>query len=153
MELRLTRQKSRAESMRGHLSVLEEGGGVVYECETLEDEAREVKVAGETAIPAGTYTIKLRPLGESRLDEGYERRYGDVGYRGQLWLQDVPGFTYVYIHVGNTDDDTDGCILVGETGYRDAIGRSRAAYRALYPLVADAIDAGEVSITITDAAA
>ena len=40
-----------------------------FTCETLEDEYREVKVEGETRIPAGTYEIKLRT--EGRMNERY----------------------------------------------------------------------------------
>ena len=35
----------------------------VFECYTLEDEVRDVKVHSETAIPLGEYEVKLRTEG------------------------------------------------------------------------------------------
>jgi hypothetical protein len=76
-------------------------------------------------------------------------------HKGMLWLRDVPGFEWVYIHIGNTDDDTEGCILVGETiDYESGfMGRSVKAYRYIYPLIATAIEIGEaVTLEIEDIA-
>ena len=59
-----------------------------------------------------------------------------------LHLQDVPNFTYILIHAGNTDEHTSGCLIVGETqqdldisddGF---IGHSGKAYSKLYNKVA-----------------
>lgn len=118
----------------GHLVVMNK------ECFTLEDPVRKIKLYGRTAIPAGQYVLKLRT--EGGLHERYVRRFGDW-HRGMLWLQDVPGFEYVYLHIGNTPDDTEGCILVGATQSRDCLGNSEAAYREIYPLIADAIESGD----------
>jgi len=119
-------------------------------CYTLEDEIREVKIKGETAIPAGKFEIKKRQLGESRLDSRYSKRFDF--YEGQLWLQDVPNFTYVYLHCGNREDQTDGCPLVGLTRWAKTVGNSRDAYRKLYPLINDLLNDGHrVFIDIMDA--
>lgn len=67
---------------------------------------------------------------------------------GMLWLQDVPGFTWVYIHIGNKENQTDGCVLVGfrpivlESGEFE-VGSSTDAYLALYRRVSAAILSGE----------
>src|SRR6056300_165369 len=106
-----------------------------FECYGLEDEYRDVKVMHETCIPEGEYEIKLRTDG--------------AFHKGMLWLQDVPGFTYILIHTGNTDQHTSGCYIVGETqtdldkGKDGFVGNSGVAYKKLYPKVADAILAGE----------
>lgn len=110
------------------------------ECFTLEDPTRKIKVWGQTCIPAGQYVLKLRK--EGGMDMRYAARFGNW-HRGMLWLQDVPNFEYVYLHIGNTPADTEGCILVGSTVERDAIGGSEAAYREIYPVIADAIEAGD----------
>ena len=71
-----------------------------YLCDTLEDTVRNgVKIAGKTAIPAGTYKVKktMSPRFEKVLPE----------------ILNVPGFTGVRIHAGNTAIDTDGCLLLG----------------------------------------
>lgn len=124
-----------------------------FECFTCEDEKREIKVAGETRIPAGEYKILLRKEG------GMNKRYSEntktsYFHEGMLWLQDVPNFTYVYIHIGNNDDQTEGCILVGADAYSDApngggtVGRSVYAYQRLYVKVVEALKDGEVWINV-----
>jgi uncharacterized protein DUF5675 len=117
-------------------------------CFTLEDERREVKVPGETRIPAGAYVLKLRA--EGTVHDKYKGKFAE--HRGMIWLQDVPGFEWIYIHVGNTDEHTAGCILVGDSAQAHGeLGASIPAYRRLYGQVANAILAGEpVTITVED---
>ena len=69
----------------------------------LEDQYQAVKVMHETCIPEGTYDIKFRTVGG--FHEKYKKRYGNDHY-GMLHLQDVPNFTYILIHAGNTDEHT-----------------------------------------------
>jgi hypothetical protein len=69
-------------------------------------------------------------------------------HRGMLWLQAVPGFEYVYLHVGNTDDDSEGCPLLVTTPIVDPSGEFRGelsvdAYKAVYQMVAAALDTSE----------
>jgi hypothetical protein len=110
----------------------------VFECQTLEDKERPVKVYGKTAIHIGRYQViisrskrfrKLMPL-----------------------LVDVPNFSGVRIHSGNKAEDTEGCILVGlDSDWMDGwIGNSRVTYDKLYTKIENAINAGEeVWLTIT----
>lgn len=83
-------------------------------CYTLEDIAREPKVVGETRIPAGTYQIKKRI--EGGMIRKYRERFGNSHY--MLWLQNVPNFQYIMIHIGNTAQDSSGCVLAG-TSYEE----------------------------------
>jgi len=80
-------------------------------CYTIEDTQRAVKVDGQTRIPSGTYQILLRD--EGGMTKRYRNRFGDM-HRGMLHLQDVPEFSWVYLHVGNTEDDSLGCLIVGD---------------------------------------
>lgn len=123
----------------------------VFECFTLGDEHRTVKVFGETRIPAGTYPIELRADERSDMHKKYAARYPDI-HRGMLWLRDVPNFTFIYIHVGNDDDDTAGCILVGlgANAGTMTIQSSVKAYRRLYEAVVDAAQAGDLFIEVVD---
>lgn len=145
MNLTLERFKSTGDATMGRLSI--DGESFCY---TLEDEHRDEKVAGETRIPAGKYRILLRNAGG--MVGAYNERYADVGHRGMLHLQDVPDFEWIYIHTGNTDEHSAGCILVGYSKDEDrmTIGRSRDAYSALYERVAAAAEAGTLTITIED---
>lgn len=122
-----------------------------FHCFTLEDEKRTKKVRGETAIPAGTYAIGVRK--DSPKFHKLDLRWD--WHHGMLWLKDVPGFEFVYIHTGNTDDHTEGCLLVGVNPQIDkhgefTIGGSRAAYKELYTRVRDAAGTGDLTIEIRD---
>lgn len=135
------------------LGILRLGGQ--FRCFTLEDQYQSEKVAGETRIPTGYYDVKLR------MEGGFHQRYSNhprIGpiHKGMLELQNVPGFTYILIHCGNTDDHTAGCLLVGTTalpepGGPSKVGRSVDAYMALYPEIAATLEAGgNVTIKIED---
>jgi len=123
--------------------------GRKFLCYTLEDEHREEKVMHETRIPAGTYKITLRTTGG--FHGRYSTKYGSM-HKGMLWVRDVPGFEYILIHTGNTDEHTSGCLLVGNSSdYKGFIGSSVDAYKRVYPSIAEALENGEdVEITYTD---
>lgn len=78
-----------------------------FECYSLEDVIREVdgqppvkwKVKGKTAITRGRYEVLMT----------YSNRFGRV----MPQIMNVPGFDGIRIHAGNTDEDTEGCILLG----------------------------------------
>jgi len=115
-------------------------------CYTLEDESRKEKVYGETCIPEGEYCINFRA--EGGYHAKYSKRFADI-HMGMLEVCDVPNFKYILIHCGNTDEDTAGCLLVGDTQENNNIkkngfiGRSTAAYTRIYPDIADALSRGE----------
>jgi hypothetical protein len=93
----------------------------VFECYTLEDVVRSdgVKIFGETAIPPGTYAVGMT----------WSKRFGRI----MPQIMDVPGFEGIRIHPGNSDKDTEGCILVGKTkNPPNWIGESVAAFNPLY---------------------
>ena len=113
MDLKLVRKIFTEQSTVGELSV--DGR---FECFTLEDKVRPVKVHGETAIPEGIYEviINFSPRFKKQLPR----------------LLNVPGFEGILIHPGNKAADTDGCILVGTTKGKDFVGNSRVAFKALF---------------------
>jgi len=100
-----------------------------WECYTLEDTVRNEKIYGETAIPKGSYKVKITysPRFKTRLPI----------------LLDVPNFRGIRIHPGNTAKDTEGCLLVGQTRSGDFIGRSRRAFNALFKKLKAAEKAGK----------
>ena len=118
----------------------------VFECYTLEDQYQAVKVMHETCIPEGTYDIKFRKTGG--FHARYSERYKNAHY-GMLHIQDVPGFTYILIHTGNTDEHTSGCLIVGETqqdldiNFNGMVGSSAVAYKKMYAKVANQLLQGK----------
>ena len=81
-------------------------------CFSLEDQWQPAgrKIPGETRIPAGIYPLRVRAHG------GFHTRYAErfgPAHRGMLEICDVPNFTDILIHCGNTNADTAGCLLVG----------------------------------------
>jgi hypothetical protein len=111
-------------------------------CNTLEDVDRRLeldhslKIPGETAIPRGTYDVIV----------DHSAHFG----RDLPHLLNVPGFEGVRIHVGNSDKDTEGCILVGQNPTNDFVYSSHATFDALFAMIQSAIQSGEpVSIKIT----
>lgn len=149
MNLLLLRRKTEGRATPGTLYI--DG---VQACYTLEDMVRvdpdpvtpenEAKVYGQTAVPAGAYDVKLRNSTHFGPDTPE--------------LLDVPGYTDVLMHGGNTHANTMGCILLGnglttQAGSAAIVGgTSRPAVKYVKDHIRDAIARGEqVRITIKDA--
>lgn len=106
-------------------------------CVTIEDVVREIpgvavaewKIQGDTAIPAGRYAVVVT----------HSQRFG----RDMPLLANVPGFSGVRIHPGNTAEDTAGCILVGKRVAGESIVDSRVAFAALFTRIQRALEGGE----------
>ena len=125
----------------------------IFECYTLEDQYQAVKVMHETCIPEGVYDVKFRKTGGFHAK--YSERYKNAHY-GMLHIQDVPNFTYILIHTGNTDEHTSGCLIVGESqqdldiAEDGFIGSSAVAYKKMYSKVANQLLQGkDVTIEYT----
>ena len=89
-----------------------------FQCYTLEDVDRKlesggVKIKAQTCIPRGTYRITIT------LSNRFKKPLP--------LLHNVPQFEGIRIHAGNTDANTEGCILLGTTRSTDFIGGSRLA--------------------------
>lgn len=122
-----------------------------FACFSLEDEERTLKVYGETRIPEGRYKLGLRKVGG--FHSRYSKRFPKF-HVGMLQILDVPGFEYVLIHIGNDEDDTAGCILVGNTAIQNVtrkgfIGESTKAYERIYKkIVAPMLRGKDVFINV-----
>ena len=152
MKLGVLRFSSDSDSTLGALFDITDSNKFL--CYTLEDEFREVKIPGETRIPEGTYNVTLRT--EGGLNQKYNDKFGEEFNKGMLWVRDGPGFEYILIHIGNDDDDSAGCLLVGDSQTqnitkRGFIGASTDAYKRIYPPIADVlVNGGQVTITYKD---
>ena len=127
MRIEIKRLHKTANSTIGELTI--DG---IWECYTLEDIERPIKIKSETAIPRGTYKIIINKSNR---------------FKKMLpLLLNVPNFEGVRIHPGNTNHDTEGCILVGRTQSKDFIGQSRKAFDSLF---AKMQKAKEITLIIT----
>lgn len=128
----------------------------IYECDTLEDtdrgltsqmsleEIKAKKVYGVTAIPTGTYNINMTTVSPKFKDRTWAKPYKGMLPR----LENVKGYEGVLIHVGNDQEATSGCILVGENRIKGKVINSTACFYALMTILLKAQSVGE-SIELT----
>lgn len=116
-----------------------------YFCDTLEDKVRDLnkngvfdngekKIYGETAIPYGTYNVKWT--------------YSNKFKKYMPLIDNVPSFAGIRIHSGNTNADTQGCVLVGENKAVGKVLNSKNTVNKLYPIIQKACKNGSVTIEI-----
>jgi hypothetical protein len=107
----------------------------VYICETCEDADRHIedggeKVYGETAIPRGLYKVVLSHSAH------FNRTLPEI--------LNVPRFSGVRIHGGNTAADSLGCILVGRVRMADGIANCAATVQRIIDMIESAEEHGEM---------
>lgn len=113
----------------------------VYFCDTVEDTDRglfqgqsldlikKIKIPNKTAIPTGTYKLTLNVVSPK-----YSKKaiYQEICKGRVPRLLDVPGYEGVLIHIGNSADDSSGCILVGQNKVVGKVINSTETFRKLY---------------------
>ncbi len=123
----------------------------VFQCFTVEDGERVVKVNGKTRIPNGVYKIDLRK--EGGFHSRYKKKYESM-HKGMLCIYNRPNwklekegmsFQYILIHVGNSHTDTNGCLLLNDAVSCASFKGSSSvqAYKRVYPIISSAIERGE----------
>ena len=116
---------------------------------TKEQVAR-LKVYGKTAIPTGTYTLRM---------DVPSTTFGRKAYYHDLCVWTKPngtklhgcvprfdpvvGFSGVLMHTGNTEDDSLGCVIVGRNTQVGRVTDSRATFSRIYPHLLSAALRGE----------
>lgn len=153
MELKVKRVAKKEDYTIGKLYI--DG---VYFADTLEDcdrgltqdmpleEIKAKKVYGKTAIPKGTYDIDMNTVSPK-----FEKRSWAKPYGGKLpRLVNVPGYEGVLIHVGNTSESTDGCLLVGKNSVKGMVTDSSRTFMSLMSkyLLPAKIKGEKITITI-----
>ena len=105
----------------------------IFQCFLLEDKIRAVKIMKQTAIPEGIFRLRLNTWGG--MNKTYFPKYGPI-HKGMIEIADLPTFSAVYIHVGNTIVETAGCPLVGLSYIKKdgeyQVLQSADAYRQVY---------------------
>ena len=133
MELKLNRIFLGSSATIGELYVDGE-----HIADTLEDRVRPEgeKVYGKTAIPEGAYEMVL----------SYSPRFKKILPE----ILNVPNFTGIRIHCGNSSADSSGCILVGtwDGEKEDWVSDSKIAFNKLMSLLEEATNNKE-KVTIT----
>jgi hypothetical protein len=115
---------------------------------TFENPKRKKKIPKDTRIPAGFYEIKFRKV-LSKKTKDYRKKY--KWFEWHLELQNVPGYKYVYLHIGNEKKDTDACILIGMGAAPNRINSSTIAFEKFYKIISEKINKNEqVFIEIKD---
>lgn len=152
MKLELKRIAKKDKYTIGHLYI-----GNKYFCDTLEDpdrgltstmnltEIKAKKIKGDTAIPTGTYKITLDVVSPKYSNFN---KYPYVKFCGGKMprLLNIPGYEGVLIHAGNTQKDTEGCLLVGLNKVVGKVINSQVTWKKLYEILQK--DKNNLSITI-----
>ena len=151
MKLRVERRWPKATYTLGRLYI----DGLLY-CNTLEDTDRGLKqtdsldyiktrkVAGETAIPKGTYKVAMNVTSPKYSASSW---YWSLCQGKVPRLLNVPGFDGILIHTGNNPLQTSGCLLVGRNTKVGQLTESKDTFKKIYKLMKAAYDKGE-EITI-----
>ena len=119
-----------------------------YVCDDVEDKDRgldqklplSVNVAkkrkGITAIPTGRYRLTLEV--KSPKFSKYKAYEWCQGYLPRLI--NVPAFDGVLIHAGNSANDSEGCLIVGENKVKGKVLNSMVTLKKLYAILKTAKD-------------
>lgn len=137
MTIRIDRKWKKAEYTISRVYI----NGRYFGCNSLEDtdrgllqtmqiaEIQKRKIKGKTAIPRGYYDVKVT------WSEKYKR--------DMPLLIDVPGFSGIRLHSGNSAKDTEGCILFGKNDKVGWISDSRVWTQKIYDKINAALKRGE----------
>lgn len=109
-------------------NVIEDTDRGLKDSMTLE-EIKKIKKPSLTAIPSGKYKVTLDVVSPKFSTNSYYKQVCN----GKLpRLLNVKGFDGILIHVGNTEKNSAGCLIVGENKVKGQVINSKATFERLY---------------------
>lgn len=130
--------------------VLMRGGVQLMRTNCIEDKDRGLKqsmpfgeivkrkVYGVTAIPSGRYQVRLSYSQKFGAKDGYSWCNGMLPE-----VMDVPGYSGVRIHAGNSAKDSLGCLLPGKNDKPGWVSNSMQTVKLMYNHIKEALKDGD----------
>ncbi|EAJ3118290.1 DUF5675 family protein [Campylobacter jejuni] len=136
MKITINRRYTGKTCVIGKFKVLDDDDKILFECFSLEEDKEGLESGKDLRIPEGNYNLKRHsPSRFENTLRSITKKDDDTMIN--VYNDDVPSSRAILIHWGNTDKDTEGCILLGLTkdNNNESIGQSRQACKEFYDLM------------------
>lgn len=112
-----------------------------------EAQVKKIKIAGKTAIPTGTYTVKLNIVSPTFVKKAY---YKDFCGGKVPRLDPVVGYKGILMHRGVDERSSEGCVIVGYNKQVGCVTQSKEVFEMMCRKFWEADKRGEkITYTIT----
>ncbi|ELE2915705.1 hypothetical protein RMC29_001986, partial [Campylobacter coli] len=128
MKVTINRRYTGKTCVIGKFKVLDDEEKILFECFALEEDKEGLESGKDLRIPEGNYNLRRHtPSRFENTLRSITKKDDDTMIN--VYNDDVPSSRAILIHWGNTDKDTQGCILLGLTkdNNNESIGQSRQA--------------------------
>ncbi|EKM3182939.1 hypothetical protein U1S02_001760 [Campylobacter coli] len=136
MKVTINRRYTGKTCVIGKFKVLDDDDKILFECFSLEEDKEGLESGKDLRIPEGNYNLKRHsPSRFENTLRSITKKDDDTMIN--VYNDDVPSSRAILIHWGNTDKDTQGCILLGLTkdNNNESVGQSRLACKEFYDLM------------------
>lgn len=136
MKVTINRRYTGKTCVIGKFKVLDDEEKILFECFSLEEDKEGLESGKDLRIPEGNYNLKRHS--PSRFENTLREITGkNDDTMINVYNDEVPASRAILIHWGNTDKDTQGCILLGLTkdNNNESVGQSRQACKEFYDLM------------------
>ncbi|ENJ6890572.1 hypothetical protein AB1155_001827 [Campylobacter coli] len=135
MKITINRRYTGKTCVIGKFKVLDDEEKILFECFSLERKEEGLESGKNLRIPAGVYNLKRHS--PSRFENTLRSITKKDDTMINVYNDEVPSSRAILIHWGNTDKDTQGCILLGLTkdNNNESVGQSRQACKEFYDLM------------------
>ncbi|EOC4236099.1 DUF5675 family protein [Campylobacter jejuni] len=135
MKIKIIRRYTGKTCVIGKFKVFDDDK-LLLECFSLEEDKEGVERNKDLRIPEGIYDLKRHsPSRFENTLRSITKKDDDTMIN--VYNDEVPASRAILIHWGNTDKDTQGCILLGLTkdNNNESVGQSRQACKEFYDLM------------------
>lgn len=136
MKVTINRRYTGKTCIIGKFKVLDDEEKILFECFSLEEDKEGLESGKDLRIPEGNYNLKRHsPSRFENTLRSITKKDDDTMIN--VYNDDVPSSRAILIHWGNTDKDTEGCILLGlaKDNNNESVGQSRQACKEFYDLM------------------
>ncbi|EKM9893627.1 DUF5675 family protein [Campylobacter coli] len=136
MKVTINRRYTGKTCVIGKFKVLDDEEKILFECFALEEDKEGLESGKDLRIPEGNYNLRRHtPSRFENTLRSITKKDDDTMIN--VYNDEVPASRAILIHWGNTDKDTQGCILLGLTkdNNNESVGQSRQACKEFYDLM------------------